>query len=220
MNRLAGDLLIKLESRSATTAVIGLGYVGLPLVVEFARAGFNAVGVDVDRSKVDAVSRGRIVHSGRAGARHPAAVNAGRLRATTDFAALRDARHDQHLRADAASKDERLRICRTSSPRSNRSQSTCARVSSSSSNPRRIRERPTKWCSRCSKRTGSRLASDFFLAFSPERVDPGNAQWTTRTIPKVVGGIDADSYDRGAPRSIARVSTRSCRCRRRASPRW
>ena len=220
MNRLAGDLLIKLESRTATTAVIGLGYVGLPLVVEFARAGFNAVGVDVDRSKVDAVSRGESVHSGRAGERHP-------VRASTPAVCVRrptSRRFATLTRSISASRRRferrRIRTCRTSSPRSSRSQSTCARVSSSSSNPRRIREPPTKWCSRCSRRTGSRRASDFFLAFSPERVDPGNAQWTTRTHPESRRRDRCRFDDRGRRALPPERGQDRCACRRRASPRW
>ena len=192
MNRLAGDLLIKLESRSATTAVIGLGYVGLPLVVEFARAGFNAVGVDVDRSKVDAVSRGESYIPDVPEHDIRSAVTAGRLRATTDFAALREA--------------DTINICVPTPLRKTKDPDLSYVVAAVEQVAKHLREgqlvilESTTYPGTTDEvvqpmleANGLKAGQHFFLAFSPERVDPGNAQWTTRTIPKVVGGIDADS---------------------------
>jgi UDP-N-acetyl-D-glucosamine dehydrogenase len=192
MNRLAGDLLIKLESRSATTAVIGLGYVGLPLVVEFARAGFCGLGVDLDRAKVDAISRGESYipdvpeHDVRT------AVKAGKLRATTDFSALRDA--------------DTINICVPTPLRKTKDPDLSYVVSAVEQVAKHLREgqliilESTTYPGTTDEvlqpmleANGLKAGEHFFLAFSPERVDPGNGQWNTRTIPKVVGGINADS---------------------------
>ena len=67
---------------------------------------------------------------------------------------------------------------------------------------------------------GLKADVDFFLAFSPERVDPGNPQFTTRNIPKIVGGVGPASTEAGVARCTRRSSPRSCRSARRASPRW
>lgn len=81
-------LLDKVENRTAQVAVIGLGYVGLPLAVEFAKAGFTTVGIDVDSRKVTAVNAGESYIGDVPTADVAAGVASGRLRATTDFAAL------------------------------------------------------------------------------------------------------------------------------------
>ena len=101
----------------------------------------------------------------------------------------------------------------------------CGRGSSSSSSRRPIRARPTSSCAGILEETGLRCGSDFFLAFSPEREDPGNSKYSTATIPKVVGGVDEISgdlaqalYDQVVVRTV-RVVQRARPPRRRSSPR-
>ncbi len=192
MKRLAGDLLTRLESRNATTAVIGLGYVGLPLLVEFARAGFCALGIDLDRSKVEAVGRGESYIPDVPGSDVRAAVDSGRLRATTDFSTLRGA--------------DTINICVPTPLRKTKDPDLSFVVSAVEQVAKHLREgqlvilESTTYPGTTDEvlqpmleANGLKAGKDFFLAFSPERVDPGNGQWTTRSIPKVVGGIDSDS---------------------------
>src|ERR687898_2545829 len=90
MSVLAASLLEKIESRRARTGVVGLGYVGLPLAVELARAGFHTTGIDLDDRKVQAVSEGRSYIPDVATADVQALKAAGRLDATTDFSIVRE----------------------------------------------------------------------------------------------------------------------------------
>src|SRR5438874_8222615 len=87
----AGVLAQKIENRTANVAVIGLGYVGLPLAVEFAHAGFNVTGVDLDKSKVEAIGAGRSYIKDVQDEDVSAGVRAGKLRASTDYSVLREA---------------------------------------------------------------------------------------------------------------------------------
>ena len=184
--------LRQLRSGKARVAVIGLGYVGLPLAVAFARAGLRTVGFDNDRERTAAIRRGEsYVLDVPAGDVH-AAVASGRLSAAADFADLG--------RADAAV------ICVPTPLRENRepdlSHVTSAIdhvavhlhagqliVLESTTYPGTVDEvvRPRL------ETDALRAGADFFLAYSPERVDPGSPARTMRNVPKVVGGIDAQS---------------------------
>ena len=151
----------RFESRRARTGVVGLGYVGLPLAVEFASAGFRH-----DRHRPR--RSGRSTRSTQGSSyipdvadrrRRRRCATAGKLDATTDFAVVDGARHHQHLRADAAAQDEGPRhVLHRLGGRGDRRR-TCTRACWSSSSRRPIRARPTKWCSRCSRRPASRPAS-------------------------------------------------------------
>ena len=90
MSALADRLLGRLQSRQARIGVVGLGYVGLPLSVEFARSGLTAVGIDLDSRKVSAIQQGNSYIPDVPSADVAALVSAGRLRATTDFAVVAD----------------------------------------------------------------------------------------------------------------------------------
>ncbi|HWP98893.1 MAG TPA: nucleotide sugar dehydrogenase [Vicinamibacterales bacterium] len=185
-------LLERLERRSAAVGVIGLGYVGLPLAVEFARAGFQVTGLDVDREKVDAVNAGRSYIGDVPSAALAPLVEAGRLRATTDFPSLEplDAidicvptplrkTKDPDLSYVIAAVDEIARHLRAGQ----------LVVLESTTYPGTTEEVVLPKL----ERGGLRAGRDFFLAFSPERVDPANPEWNTANIPKVVGGIDEAS---------------------------
>jgi UDP-N-acetyl-D-glucosamine dehydrogenase len=178
----------KLADRTARVGVVGLGYVGLPLLVEFARAGFQAVGIDVDDRKVAAINRGESYIQDVA-AREVAEFSAtGRLSATTNPAAIADL--------------DTVNICVPTPLRKTRDPDLSFVVAA----VERIAEhlRPGQLVILESttypgttdevvrpllERRGLQAGEDFFLAFSPERVDPGNERWNTRNVPKVVGGL-------------------------------
>ena len=183
------DLQSAIRSRRARAGVIGLGYVGLPLLVEFAKAGFEAVGFDVDPDKVVALSRGESYIADVPAEEVRAVRIDGRLTATTDFSALADLdtinicvptplrkTKDPDLSYIVAAVDEVARHLHAGQ----------LIILESTSYPGTVEEvvQPKL------EEAGLRAGRDFFLAFSPERVDPGNTEWTTRNIPKVVGGVD------------------------------
>ena len=171
---------------------MGLGYVGLPLLVELAKVGFDAVGFDVDQNKVDALGRGESYLEDVTAADIREVVNAGRLTATTDFGELarlntisicvptplRKTR-DPDLSFIVAAVDEVTRHLRPGQ----------LVILESTTYPGTVEEvvKPKL------EGTGLLAGQDFFLAFSPERVDPGNVEWPTKRIPKVVGGVDKNS---------------------------
>jgi UDP-N-acetyl-D-glucosamine dehydrogenase len=179
-------------SRSAVVGVIGQGYVGLPLALVFQEAGFQVIGLDVDPAKVAAISRGEsfIKHIGPEWV--AAAVQSGRYRATTDFDALRDCDAiiicvptplGPHREPDNSY------IHRTAEEIAGRLRKGQLVVLESTTYPGTTDEevRPIL------EKSGLRCSTDFFLAFSPEREDPGRKDFTTRSIPKVVGGVDEES---------------------------
>ena len=192
-----GPLLDRLRSKRACAGVIGLGYVGLPLVVAFARAGLSAIGFDVDGERTAAISRGESYLGDVAAADMRPAVEAGTLSATTDFGELVSVdtinicvptplhkTRDPDLSYVIAAVEQVAAHLRTGQ----------LVVLESTTYPGTIDEvvRPRL------EAGGLRAGTDFFLAFSPERVDPGSAEWTTRNIPKVVGGVDTRSTEAAA----------------------
>ena len=178
-----------LRKRRATVAVVGLGYVGLPLVRALHDAGFPVLGYDVDREKIAKLRRGEdyLKHLGPSFA---ARLNAsGRFRASADEAELRD--------ADA------ILLCVPTPLGPHREPDLEYVLSSTRMVARRLRrghlvvlESTTfpgttrEWMRPILEETGLRCGIDYFLAYSPEREDPGRADASTRTIPKLVGGVD------------------------------
>ena len=154
MSELAAALLEKIQSRRARTGVVGLGYVGLPLAVEFARAGFHTTGIDLDQRKVDAINGGRSYIPDVSTA-DVAALQPGRPARRHDRLRRRQgARHHQHLRADAAAQDQGPgHVVHRLGGRGDREASAPGHARSSSSR-RPIRARPTRWCSRILEATG------------------------------------------------------------------
>jgi UDP-N-acetyl-D-glucosamine dehydrogenase len=213
------SLLDSIETRNATVGVIGLGYVGLPLVLLFWESGFRVIGFDVDPKKVTALTRGEsyIRHIGPQ--RVATAFNSGRAEATTDY--------DRLAECDAilicvptplgAHREPDLSYVRsTAETISQRLRKGQLIVLESTTYPGTTRE---ELLTRCTER-GMTCGTDFFLAFSPEREDPGNERFNTKNIPKVVGGIDAPSLraavalygsaiDRIVPVSTAEVAESS-----------
>lgn len=186
------ELLTRIQKRTARVGVIGLGYVGLPLVLLFEEAGFAVVGFDVDETKTEALKRGEsyIRHLGQD--RIAKSFRDGRATATTDF--------DELSSCDAvivcvptplgAHREPDLKYVRMTAEAIAKSlRAGQLVVLESTTYPGTTRE---ELLPRFSDR-GYRCGEDFFLAFSPEREDPGNPKFNTKNIPKVVGGMDAAS---------------------------
>ena len=184
-------LIDKIRRREARCGIIGLGYVGLPLALEFARAGFHTTGIDVDAGKVERIGAGRSYIVDVSDAEIAEAVEAGRLVATTDFAAIRDL--------------DTINICVPTPLRKTKDPDLTHVVSAVNEIRRYLRrgqlvilESTTypgtteEVVQPALESSGLRAGRDFCLAFSPERVDPGNPHWGTRNIPKVVGGVTPD----------------------------
>ena len=209
-------LIDKIRRHEAHCGIIGLGYVGLPLAVEFARAGLHVTGIDVDRSKVEQIRAGRSYVVDVGDAEIAEQVAAGRLVATSEFGAIADVdtvnicvptplrkTKDPDLTFVVAAVNEIRRYLR-------RGQLV---ILESTTYPGTTEEvvQPALEAS------GLRVGRDFCLAFSPERIDPGNPHFNTRNIPKVVGGITpacteaaaalyAECVERVVPVSSTRVA--------------
>ena len=185
----AADVLVaKAQNRSALIGIVGLGYVGLPLALEFARAGFQVLGFDVSKGVVDGLNQGRSHIQDVASADVARFQAAGKFAATPDLARLRE--------PDVVSICVPTPLSKTKDPdvsyvlaATNAVKQTLRRgqlvVLESTTYPGTTRELMLP----ALEATGLKVGEDFFLAFSPERVDPGNPTWTTRNTPKVVGGI-------------------------------
>ena len=195
-----------IQTRKAKIGIIGLGYVGLPLATEFAKEGFDVTGFDVDASKVAEINAGRSYIGDVPTADVAATVAAGTLRATTDMSQLHD--------MDA------IDICVPTPLRKTRDPDLSYVVLAVESVAERLRpgqlvilESTTypgttdEVVQPILEKTGLKAGVDFHLAFSPERVDPGNQTHTTRTIPKVVGGVNAESTDLAADLYGAIINT-------------
>jgi UDP-N-acetyl-D-glucosamine dehydrogenase len=209
----AARLIDRFRTRQARVGVIGLGYVGLPLAVEFASAGFHVLPVDVDAAKVESVRAGRSYIPDIPSERLAPLVAQGRLAASSDFDVLAD--------VDAVSICVPTPLRKTKDPDLSYVVAAVEQVSKrlrpgqlivleSTTYPGTTEEvvRPML------ERGGLRAGRDFFLAFSPERVDPANAEWNTANTPKVVGGTDGAStevacalYDQIVARTVPVSST-------------
>jgi UDP-N-acetyl-D-glucosamine dehydrogenase len=190
-------VLEKVAERTARIGVIGQGYVGLPLSLVFTEAGFPVTGLDVDLKKIERLNRGEsyIKHIGPERVR--AAVASGRFSATTDFDALRQC--DAILICvptplGAHREPDNSYIHRTAEQIATRLRPGQLVILESTTYPGTTDSevRPIL------ETSGLTCPKDFLLAFSPEREDPGNARFNTRTIPKVVGGVDAASTEAAA----------------------
>ena len=179
----------QLKDRSAKVAILGLGYVGLPLAVVFAEAGFNVTGIDPDKRKVDCISRSESHIQDVPSEQVARLVKSGRLKATTDFSVLKE--------MDAVSVCVPTPLRKTGDPDLSfivNATDELAKymhpkmvvVLESTTYPGTTRE---ILLPKLGAEKGLEVGKDFFLAFSPERVDPGRKDWTTLNTPKVIGGI-------------------------------
>ncbi|HUG28070.1 MAG TPA: nucleotide sugar dehydrogenase [Gemmatimonadales bacterium] len=184
----AEELLGKIERREALFGIIGLGYVGLPLAVELAKAGYRVLGYDINTSVVDGINAGRSHIKDVVDDELRAVVAAGRLSATTDPLRLAE--------PDAISicvptplskfKDPDVSYIQAATEAVKRTlRPGQAVILESTTYPGTTREIMLP----ALESTGLTVGEDFFLAFSPERVDPGNPVYQTHNTPKVIGGI-------------------------------
>ena len=186
------QLLKKLIDRTAIVAVVGLGYVGLPLVVVFGNAGYKVIGIDTDQRKVDQLNKGISYIQDVPTADVKRLVDAGLLTATTDFSALQGVQAVSICVPTPLKKtgdpDLSFIINATEDLAKNVHKGMVVTLESTTY-PGTTRELILPRLSECCE---LKAGEDFFLAFSPERVDPGRTDWTTYNTPKVVGGITAD----------------------------
>jgi UDP-N-acetyl-D-glucosamine dehydrogenase len=189
MTQEGDELIAKIENRTARVVVLGLGYVGLPLAAILAEAGYQVVGVDPEAGKVDLVCRGESYIPDIPSDQVDRLVQSGRLSATTDFSVISE--------ADAVSICVPTPLRKTGDPDLSFILSAATEVAryvhpgmvvvlESTTYPGTTRELllPT-----LAEENGLKVGENFFLAFSPERVDPGRKDWTTYNTPKVIGGI-------------------------------
>jgi len=178
----------KIIAREARCGVIGLGYVGLPLALEFTRAGMSVTGIDLDEDKVTSISEGRSYIVDVSDAEIAEQVDAGRFRATSDFSVVREL--------------DTINICVPTPLRKTKDPDLTYVVSAVNEIRKYLRPGQlvilesttypgtTEEVVRPALEAGGlEVGRDFWLAFSPERIDPGNTTFNTKNIPKVVGGV-------------------------------
>ena len=188
---IAQELIAKAERRQILFGIVGLGYVGLPLAVELAQAGYRVLGFDVNPDVVDSLNAGRSHVKDVTNAQLQAAMQCERLSATTDMSRLSEPDAISICVPTPLSKfkdpDVSFIVAATESVKK-RIRRGQAIILESTTYPGTTREIMLP----ALESTGLKVGQDFFLAFSPERVDPGNPRYGTRNTPKVVGGITAD----------------------------
>jgi len=180
-----------IRNRTGRVAVVGQGYVGLPLAVEFANVGFHVAGIDLDESKVAALNRGESYIPDVESQTLRRLLEEGRYRATSSM--------------DTLSESDAIIICVPTPLRKTKDPDISFVYSSASEVKARLRKgqvivlESTTYPGTTKElllpmfeENGLKVGKDFFLAFSPERIDPGNQQFQVRDIPKVVGGVTAE----------------------------
>src|SRR5437762_5249980 len=188
------EIINLIKDKRARVGVVGLGYVGLPLLTEFAGKGFNTIGFEVDERKAAQINAGQSYIGDVASSLVKELVDAGRLRATTDFDNLKE--------CDA------IIICVPTPLRKTNEPDVSFILAAAEEIKQRLRRgqlvilESTTYPGTTDEvllpmlqETGLKLDEDFLLAFSPERVDPGNPHFQTHNIPKVVGGVTDDSTE-------------------------
>ncbi|HTV17661.1 MAG TPA: nucleotide sugar dehydrogenase, partial [Polyangiaceae bacterium] len=190
----AASLIEKIERRELVVGIIGLGYVGLPLALAFTRAGTRVLGFDIDTTKVDALNQGQNYIKHIDGQRVASAVRERRLQATADFGRLRE--------ADAILIAVPTPLTPQREPDTSFISATAAQIAKYLRPGQLIVLESTTYPGTTDEllkpaleQSGLVHGRDFFLAFSPEREDPGNPDFDTRQIPKVIGGVDETSRE-------------------------
>lgn len=187
-------LIARINSKEIKVGVVGLGYVGLPLAVEKAKAGFKTIGFDVQKSKVDLVNKGINYIGDVVDADLKRIVNEGMLTATSDFSFVKDVDFvaicvptplDSHQQPDISY------VKSSAEEIANYITKGTIVVLESTTYPGTTEEllKPIL------ESSGLKCGEDFYLGFSPERVDPGNKQYKTKNTPKVVGAIGEDARE-------------------------
>jgi UDP-N-acetyl-D-glucosamine dehydrogenase len=178
----------KIESRTARVGIIGLGYVGLPLAMEFAKAGFSVTGIDIQQSKVAQLNRGQSYVEDVAPEVLGSLIDSRKFRATADFSVISE--------LDTINIAVPTPLRKTKDPDMSYIVSACQAIARYFSPGKLVILESTTYPGTTDELVlpmlegpGLKVGEQFFLCFSPERVDPGNAQFQTANIPKVVGGI-------------------------------
>ena len=181
-------LKTKLETRKATAAVIGLGYVGLPLAMEIAAAGFKVIGIDLDATKIAALKQGKSYILDVPEKLIAETIRTGQFTPTSDFSAL--------SRADTVSICVPTPLSKSRDPDISFILSATEEIRKYLHEDQLIVLESTTYPGTTDElivpeleSSGLKVGSDFYVAFSPERIDPGNATFNTRNTPKIVGGI-------------------------------
>ena len=187
----------KIRSRTAKVGVIGLGYVGLPLAMEFAKAGFPVTGIDVQPSKVEELNAGRSYIQDVPTRTLRPYVDSGRFRATMDFSVIAD--------LDTVNIAVPTPLRKTKDPDMSYIMAAAGEIARYAHPGLLVILESTTYPGTTEEvllpileKSGMKVGVDFFLCFSPERVDPGNPQYQTKNIPKVVGGITPACTEMGA----------------------
>jgi UDP-N-acetyl-D-glucosamine dehydrogenase len=193
----AAELQNKISAKTASVGVVGLGYVGLPLAVEFAKAGFFVTGIDVLQDKVDAINRGESYIQDIPTEVLRPLVESGHIKATSDFAIVDE--------LDTINIAVPTPLRKTKDPDMTFIDSACTEIGRYFKAGKLVILESTTYPGTTEEvvlpmlaKNGLRVGEDFFLCFSPERVDPGNENFQTYNIPKVVGGVTAACTDMGA----------------------
>lgn len=212
----ATTLCEKIQSRTARVGIVGLGYVGVPLAAEFAKAGFDVTGFDVQSSKVEGINLGRSPVQDVADGTIAELVDAGRLSATEEFSRIRD--------CDVVNICVPTPLRKTKDPDMSFIVAACQEIAKYLHRGMLISLESTTYPGTTDElllpmfeESGMTVGEDFYLCFSPERVDPGNPRYQTANIPKVVGGVTAEctrigslfysqALERVIPVSSARVA--------------
>ncbi len=192
----AARLKEKIQNKTAKIGIVGLGYVGLPLAVEFGHAGFEVIGIDIQQSKVDDINNGISYIQDIPTEQVRELVQAGKLRATTDFSVIQEL--------------DTINICvptplrKTKDPDMSYIDAAAKEIAQYFHEGLLVVLESTTYPGTTDEvllpmfeEKGFKVGEDFFLCFSPERVDPGNARYQTKNIPKVVGGTTAACTDVG-----------------------
>ncbi|MCX6011816.1 MAG: nucleotide sugar dehydrogenase [Chloroflexi bacterium] len=178
----------KIQNRSALIAVAGLGYVGLPLAVAFAGAGFRVIGLDVQERKVNAVNRGESYIEDISSEELKKIVSSGKLTASADFSLLGE--------ADCVTICVPTPIDEHKTPVISYLSAVSEKIAQYMKHVQLVVLESTTYPGTTEEitlpmleKSGKKVGKDFYLAFSPERIDPGNKEFNFRVVPRVVGGI-------------------------------
>lgn len=182
------SIIQKIENKEAKVGIIGLGYVGLPLALEFCKAGFSVTGIDLDKEKIALIEKGKSYIEDSTDEEISTAVRNGSLKATTDFSALAS--------VDAISICVPTPLGKSKDPDISYIISATKEIKKYLHKGQLIVLESTTYPGTTEEvmlpeleSTGLKAGVDFYLAFSPERIDPGNAVYNTKTTPKIIGGV-------------------------------
>ncbi|NWF85710.1 MAG: nucleotide sugar dehydrogenase [Bryobacteraceae bacterium] len=188
IDQIASALETKIRNKTVRVGVVGLGYVGLPLAVEFAKAGFSVTGIDLSPSKVDQLNSGTSYIQDVPTSELAPLVKSGLLRATSDFGVIKD--------LDTVNIAVPTPLRKTKDPDMSFVVSAAQEIAKHAHPGLLVILESTTYPGTTDEllqpmfeAAGLTVGKDVFLCFSPERVDPGNPKYQTRNIPKVVGGI-------------------------------